>query len=510
MKQFIKKHNEKIAGTIGCFDRVLFKGHLPISSAGGMANFLRERGVLFKDFGKFVQGPAQQLKQHAIDMARNTNRPYVYVNSKHIRKEDLAREIAKRDGITEGLVCIFATTEGCLSFRLQGASNGPRLANAKRKCLCLYFYMIDPEVGLLHVRIQTWFSFMIQICVNGHEWLARRMEQENIAFHQEDNCFTRIADFKQAQLLADDFVKLPWIKTLRRLAGEVNPLLNGLLDGMEYYWVCDQAEYATDLIFAYPDEMNLLYEKLLEHAIIRFGAKDILTFLDKVADGRFKGEQFNICRRRQTGARVRHWVKRNWIKMYNKRGVVIRVETVINYPYDFKVFRNGIRNKKQVMGWYPLSKNVTYLYRYEQIARTANSRYFDALAVQDDPHPAEKELEELVETVRKGERSYSGFNPARKKDRLLFAEIMRAEYFVSGFKNADIRKSLFGESTSEIVKRRTASMVTRFFQRLHHRRIIAKIPRSRRWRITQKGLAILGALQHYFHQDFPVLYAKAA
>lgn len=510
MKQFIKKHNEKIVGTIGCFDRVLFKGHLPISSAGGMANFLRERGVLFKDFGKFVQGPAQDLKQHAMDIARKANRPYEYVNSKHIRKEDLAREIAERDGITEGLVCILAATEGCLSFRLQGAKKGPRLANAKRKCLCLYFYMIDPELGLLHVRIQTWFSFMIQICVNGHEWLARRMEQENITFRQEDNCFTYIADFKQTQVLANDFVKLPWVEILHRLAGKVNPLLDSLLKGMTYYWVCDQAEYATDVIFADPDEMDLLYEKLLEHAIIRFGAKDILTFLDKVADGRFKGKQFNICRRRQNGARVRHWVKRNWIKMYNKKGVVIRVETVINHPYDFKVFRGGIRKGEQVTGWYPLSKNVTYLYRYEQIARTANGRYFDALAVQDDPYPAEKELEELVETIRKGERSFSGFNPARKKDRFLFAEIMRAEYFVAGFKNADIRKYLFGESTSEIEKRRTTSRVTRLFQRLHNRKIIAKIPRSRRWRITQKGLCLLGALLHYFHQNFPAQYAQAA
>ena len=64
----------------------------------------------------------------------------------------------------------------------------------------------------------------------------------------------------------------------------------GLLNGMQYYWVCDQAEYATDVLFNNPEHLNLLYEKLLEHAIVRLGAKDILSFLDKVADGRFKGE----------------------------------------------------------------------------------------------------------------------------------------------------------------------------------------------------------------------------
>ena len=108
IKQFNKKNNEKTVETVGCFGRILFKGHLPISSPSGMANFMRERGVLFKDFGKFVQKPAQDPKQHTIDIARTTNRPYEYVNSKHIRKEELARKIAERDGIPEGLVCIHA------------------------------------------------------------------------------------------------------------------------------------------------------------------------------------------------------------------------------------------------------------------------------------------------------------------------------------------------------------------------------------------------------------------
>ena len=508
MKKFTKKFEKSIEGTTGCFDRVFFKGHLPISSAGGMASFMRNRQVLFKDFGKFVQGPAKRLKEHAINMARKSKRPYQYVNSKYIRKEDLAREIAERDGICEGLVCVLAATEGCLSFRLQGHKKAPRLLNTKRKCLCLYYYLIDPELGLLHVRIQTWFPFTIQVCVNGHEWLARRMKQENISFYQDKNCFTYIDDTHKAQDIADQFVKLPWVSILTRLATHCNPLLTDLLFGMQYYWVCDQAEYATDVLFSHPDYLKLLYEKLLEHAIVRLGARDILTFLDKVADGRFKGSQFNLCRRRQMGARVRHWVKRNWIKMYNKAGVVLRVETVINHPYDFKVYRSGMRKGEQVNGWFPLSKNVIYLYRYEQIARTANGRYLDALAVQDDPFPAQKDLKELVEPVVVGTRRSAGFNPARKQDQELFAEIMRAEYLVTGFRNADIRCTLFAAEAATDQKRRFSARVSRLLSKLHVRKLIAKIPRSRRWRITAKGYRLLGALRAFFDQQFPSAYAQ--
>ena len=124
MRKFIKKFGEKIVGTLGCFDRLLFKGHLPISSAGGMANFLRNRGVLFKDFRKYVQAPAQELKRYARNWAEQSGRPYLYINNKRVRKDELARKIAHEDGISEGLVCVLAITEGCsilLSFLLREA-----------------------------------------------------------------------------------------------------------------------------------------------------------------------------------------------------------------------------------------------------------------------------------------------------------------------------------------------------------------------------------------------------
>jgi len=139
-QKFIKKFAEEIVGTLGCFDRGLFKGHLPISGAAGMAAFLSANGVLFKGFRSYVQGPAQRLKEYARQWAEQKGEAYYYIQSKNARKEDLARRIATEDGISEGLVCVLAVTESCLSFRLQGYKDGPHLMNAKRKCLCLYFY----------------------------------------------------------------------------------------------------------------------------------------------------------------------------------------------------------------------------------------------------------------------------------------------------------------------------------------------------------------------------------
>ena len=271
-----------------------------------------------------------------------------------------------------------------------------------RKCLCYYAYILDNEFGLLHVRILTWFPFTIQICMNGHDWLARRMDDAGIEYVQEDNCFTYISDYAKAQELADRFVKLKWVSKLNAFARRLNPLLKTELRRMEYYWCADQAEYATDIVFKDASFLNRLYGKLLNHAIIGLGAADILRFFGKKLDGRFKADQSSHCRKRNPGARVKHWLKNNWIKMYNKHGNVLRVETVVNRPYEFKILRKGKRNGEEITGWFPMGKAVGNLYRYAEVSRQANHAYLDTLAALDPKHQKlyEKNYRAFLDRIR--------------------------------------------------------------------------------------------------------------
>jgi len=133
-------------------------------------------GLLIKDFGKFVEQQSERLKIHAEKLAETLGRPFKYINGK-VRKDHYAKEIAKRDGITQGLICVLRILEPCQSFKVVPAEKRPKLVNATRKCLCDYFYFMDRDFGLMHVRIQSWFPLVIQICLNGHEWLARKLDK---------------------------------------------------------------------------------------------------------------------------------------------------------------------------------------------------------------------------------------------------------------------------------------------------------------------------------------------
>ena len=184
---------------------------------------------------------------------------------------------------------------------------------------------------------------------------------------------------------------------------------------LSYYWVVDQAEYATDLIFTSREALAGLYPRLLDHAAVNFSAKDILTFLGDDFHPRFDGEVLTHCQKdRWPGARIKHRMKNNWLKMYDKFGLVLRIETVINNPREFRVRRLRTRAGRREMVWCPMNKGVINLYRYREVALAANERYLEALSVVDNPAPAYRQVEELTEPVVVSGRSHAGFNPARE------------------------------------------------------------------------------------------------
>jgi len=512
LEQFIVKHQARILGVISCFDRLLLKGYLSISYPEGMESFLNRQGVLFKDFKHFAVACSDTVKDNAIQTARKAGRPFIYLNSA-VRKEEHAREIAHRDGITQGLVCVFSVVEACQSFKLKYGDGKPRLESSSPRALCLYFYYLDREFGFMHVRIQTWFPFTVQVYLNGHEWLARKMTQHGIGYVQVENAFVRIDDCRRAQRFADRLVKKNFPRLLDAFARKVNPFLDDLLQNMRYYWIIDQAEYATDVLFRDRAVLKHLYAHLLQHATVCFSAEDVLTFLGRKLNGNFQGEVTNRLKKRWPGARVKHRMKGNWIKMYDKHGCVLRIETVINHPYEFRVRREGRRQGEWVMGWYPMAKRISNLYRYAEVCLSANRAYLAALSVVDDPAQAYRLLNDLCEPVAKNGRRRRALNPLRKDEVALFAATLRGEHFIHGFRNRDLATHLNArqpKSKDPRERKRNSARITRLIQLLHAHRLIAKIPRSRRYRITLRGATLMSAAVYLYNHDVPNIIAKHA
>jgi hypothetical protein len=362
----------------------------------------------------------------------------------------------------------------------------------------LYYYFVDKDLGLMHVRLQTWAPFTCQVYVNGHDFVARQLKKKGLGFEQIDNAFVQLDDPAAAQRMADRFAKLSWPKILERYARRVNPLLHQELKGLSHYWVIDQAEYATDLLFTSKSALAGLFGRLLAFALLTFSPQKIFQYLGRRWHARFDGEvQTRYKSVREPGACIKHYMKKNWLKMYDKLGQLLRVETVINQPGEFKVLREcRHRDGTTSTGWFAMCKGVGNLRHYQSQAEACNRRYLEALSAVEAPTPSAEERKALTERRRQKGRSLAGFNPARDEEARLFAAVLAGDHIAQGFRNRDVRAALFAGARGP--QQRHSAAVGRLLERLNVRGFVVKVPRTRRWRVTESGRRILGdALQRY-------------
>lgn len=490
---FLVRFTSLISWALSCFDRVLLKGRLPICRQYEIENFvdyvLRMRRADFME--TVVPQWSHRLVQYAKGFARKAGRLYQYRQGE-IDKDAWAKEQIETHALREGLVGVLCVMETCPTFKLAYAEGRPCLAPARIPMRVLYYYFLDRDLGLMHVRLQTWAPFICQVYVNGHDFVARKLKQKGLGFEQIDNAFVQLADPAQAQRIADRFAKLNWPKILETYARRVNPLLKNELKGLSHYWVIDQAEFATDVLFVSKQALAGLFLRLLEFAVLTFSPKKVFHYLGRKHHQKFDGEvQTHYKSVREPGACVKHYLRNNWLKMYDKLGLILRVETVINQPKEFKVYREcRHRDGTTSTGWYPMCKGVGNFHHYQSHALACNFRYLEALAAVDDPTPAYDDLRTLTERQREKGRSYAGFNPAREEEARFFAAVLAGDHIAQGFRNKDIRLALHADNPQD--RHRLSAAIGRLFKRLHVRRLIIKVNRTRRWRVTEAGRRILG------------------
>ena len=519
---FLCKYNTEITATRRCFDRVIFKGHVRLFSYPAGVRYFVDRVLRIrrKDVMGWAKAQSERIAAHAKALAEQAGRPYLYLRG-HQRKDDLVAGILRTQRLDQGLVCVLACLEHCPSFRLIHGQGRPDFARATPPALVFYFYWLDPDWGLLHVRVPSLFPWPVPIAVNGHDYLARQLTRRRLGFVQEDNAFVELDDPARAQELADGFLREDWGQRLARMARRFLPLPPDVRCGWGYYGVLDQAEYATDLVFRSRQALAELYPRLIDHAVRHFQAPDILGFLGRRRHVRYDGEVLTTCRKdRRPGRqgatrrspkrairqgelaswRIKHRVRNNWLKMYDKRGRVLRVETGIHQPQEFRVRRARRRRGRPAMTWCPMNQGVANLYHYQAVAQAANARYLQALTAVDPPPATVADLRRLGEPCRHAGRSYAAFNPARPRDLRLLASLCQGAHLLRGFRNPDIRPALFATPAADPrEQRRRSAAVGRLLKRLHVRGLLLKIPHSHRWHLSPRGRELFTQLLQAHH-----------
>jgi len=513
MAIFHELHRESIQGVVETFDRLIFKGYLTsMFPKGAFGRYLNRRGVLLKDAGKFFEAETERIKQHAKHVAEHAGRPFIYLDSAHTHasgqsKEAMARAIAEADGVNEGLVCIFSVLESCSSFAVVGNHRTHRLEVTKRqrKCLHLYWYLIHPQFGWMHVRIQTWAPYSIQVYVNGREWMCQQLEKRDIAFARSDNKIVSLSNFKSAAKLSEKFNHIDWPAFLIRQIAMVNPLLPDIAKaGFGGYWLgVDQAEYATDILFKSRADLERLLKDFTTASIIGFGADDVMRFLGRKLHHAFTGEVTIDSKKRPEGCRIKFRMKRNAIKFYDHLNV-LRIETTINNPAEFKILHSSTKRNQVIRRWCPMRKGVSNFWRYAQVAKAANERLIHALANAPLQGNAIDALDRLCRSHQNPGKHVAAFNPVAPQTVALFTTILSGEFAINGFRNADLQQKLFpSQPTDPSDAKRRTHRVCRLIAKLRGHRLIAKVKDSRLYRVTTSGITAMWAAIRFRNIDFP-------
>jgi hypothetical protein len=526
MQDFVHRHRDSVIGVLSGFDRLLLRGtQRMLCTLAGLMSFLWSERVLLKDFGRWSQDLTHRVRRAGQEVMEEADRPVVYLSDPAVRKDDLARDIAHRDGITQGPVCLLEAVEPCWSYNLRKDAKQKKLVlePAFRKCVHQYHYAIHPQVGFMHVRVQTWLPLAVRVYVNGREWLCREMDRDGLPYQRRGNCLVAVGDVAAAQGLLDRQLEVHWPRLLGRMLGEANPALGRALrmEGrpLAYYWSIEQSEWATDVMFKSPAALAEIYPRLIRQGVTTLGCTDVMRFLGKKLTatgeihGNFAGQVVSDLRRRPEGMRLKYAVNGNSLKFYDKEGSVLRVETTINDPAEFEVYR-GTAEQPEDLRWRPMRQGVADAHRRARVSQASNERGLSSLAAMECPQTLGEVLEPLGRGLTRKGRRYRGLRVLEAGDGKLLQAVGRGEFALNGFRNADIRARL-GEKPptdcdAKTAARRLSARVSRKLTLLRAHGLIARVPRTRRWMLTDKGRQVTTLLASAKAASAQKLMDKAA
>jgi hypothetical protein len=481
------RHKDIINGTVSCFDRIVINGTIPgICYSQGITSYFYSNGIRIFDFPNWAKPLRDEIHENAKKIAVQNDLEIEFIKKfKDFRKEVKIKEIIKQRGDHPGLVHIFSAMETCNTYKPWHDKTTKRtfLKYDTGRCLHYYFYFIDSDLGLCYLRIPTWVPFRLQFYFNGHNALANKLQQKNIAFKMAENAFISIDDFNIAQKLADDIDTENLHRKLNQAAYEYCPVIQHFPQG--YHWSIMQAEYATDIIFKRQVDLAPIYEDLVRTTVHAVKPLNIAMFLGRKLDSRYDDELGNRFSTRIEGKCIKHHMGKTGIKMYDKFGLVLRIETTTNDVSFFKHYRrvehrDGTSSMKQAA----MRKTIYSLPDLLSIMKASNRRYLEFISAIEDPTNGIVNVQRITRKIHKNGRSYRGFNLFNEEDEKILQLLARGEFQIYGFRSKDLRRH---------VQYMKSWKISHILRRLRNHGIIKKAGKSYKYYLTALGKKAVSA-----------------
>jgi len=485
--QLTKRYATNINGVLSCYDRILIIGTLPAACyAGGMTSFLFSKGIRIFDYAKFAEPLRERIRTRAQEICKAAGIEIEHVSKSHIRKEDLVARVLEQRGDAPGLVHVLSAMEACPSYKPwhNKATGKTYLRGDTGKCLHYYFYFMDEDLGLCYLRVPTWAPFGLQFYCNGHSALAQSLKREGIDFVQADNCFLRIDNMARAQERADSLSPDMLHKHLDKYAQRLCPIHD--VFGQAYHWSIRQIEYSTDLMFKTGEILAPLYDTLSRQSILAADAPRVASFLGKKITPVLAQEIGSRLSTRIEGRCIKHCMGDASVKIYDKFGRVLRIETTSNdisfFKHHRKVEHRDGHSTRELAG---LKKSIYSIIDLREIMLGCNQRYLAFLDSLDDTSAGQRDLQRLSQprVTIDAQQTVKGINFFDPNEQRLLKVLQHGEFNIHGWRRADLVKLV----------QMTPSALSRQLARLRSIGLIKKVTKTYRYYLTRLGRSAIAA-----------------
>jgi hypothetical protein len=332
--------------------------------------------------------------------------------------------------------------------------------------------------------------------------LARQLEQAGVGFERQGNKILQIDDFGAMQPLLDRQLATDWRSLLDSFVPTGFPtIISTLGTDLSYTWTLWQSEWASDLMFRDRGQLDEVMNALVRHAFIGGHPERLLRYfghpVKKNGQPRkdFGGSLKTGILEAKEGYRIRHWLDRNSVKMYNELNV-LRIESTVNDPGAFRAYRRKQGSGKDAPKLLlPLRKGVADTTLRAEACQGVNDRFADHVATTRSTLPLQSVLASFTYRKRKRGRSIRGLEPTGK-DLALLRAIADPRFAVAGFSNKNVRQLLAGDPRyAGKTDKQRSGMTTRSLRLLRDHGVIRRLPKSRRYQLTLSGRTLATTLQ---------------